>query len=219
MASADLSNYGWILAPSVTTDGDGRFHFDQLSPGDYELDAETLHDGRTAKRVVAAGTDDAVLTLARPTCVSGATLDPSHKPASPIVWDDRIELVGWDLPATARVGEPTTVALVFRVRAPIVHAWELFAHFDGADDRRQIGDHVPVSETCPTSTWKVGDVLVDRFSTTLPVAEAFTLRIGFFRYGEGDAPFQNLVGPSGTDGGRTDGVELGTITVAPAPAP
>lgn len=204
-----LFPYEWLPAPTVTTDVAGHFRFDHLAPGDYELDAETLHDGRRAKRIVAAGASDAVLTLNRPTCASGATLDPPHRPAAPILWDDRIELVGWDMPDHARVGEPIRVTLVFRVRAPILHAWNVFAHFDGSVHRHN-ADHAPVGESCPTSTWRPGDVLVDRFSTRLPFQETFALKIGFFRRSEGDGPWQNLAGA-----GDLGGVRLGTVSVAP----
>jgi RNA polymerase sigma factor (sigma-70 family) len=208
-SGASVPYYGWSPAPTVTTDVAGRFHFDHLAPGDYELEAETLHDARRATRIVAAGTADVVLALVHPTCASGVPLDPPHKPASPIVWDDRIELVGWDLPAHARVGEPIEVTLVFRVQAPIAHAWAVFAHFEGSAHRHN-ADHSPVGDTCPTPTWKPGDLLVDRFSTTLPFAEAFTLKVGFFRPPEGDGPWQNLAGPGGVAG-----VELGNVIAAP----
>jgi RNA polymerase sigma-70 factor (ECF subfamily) len=210
-SGAGVPYYAWSPAPTVTTDVAGRFRFDHLAPGDYELEAETLHDARNAQRIVTAGTADVVLALVRPTCASGVPLDPPHKPASPIVWDDRIELVGWALPAHARVGEPIEVTLVFRVTAPIAHAWKMFAHFDSGAHRHN-ADHTAVSDTCITSTWQPGDVLVDRFSTTLPFAETFTLRLGFFRPGEGDAPWQNLAGA-----GDVAGVDIGSVIVAAPP--
>ncbi|TMQ15665.1 MAG: sigma-70 family RNA polymerase sigma factor [Deltaproteobacteria bacterium] len=206
-----LFHYGWLPSPTVTTDVAGRFRFEHLAPGDYELDAETLHDGRSAMRVVAAGASDVVLTLTRPACTSGTPLDPPHKPTAPILWDDRIELIGWDIPDRARVGEPVQVTLVFRARALILHPWNVFAHFDGSQHRKN-ADHPPVGEYCTTSTWRPGDVLVDRFSTTLPFSETYALKIGFFRPGEGDGPWQNLVGAGDVVGG----VELGTITAVPA---
>lgn len=199
-----LHHYAWSPAPTMTTDHAGRFRFDRLAPGDYALDAETLHDRRSASVVVAAGADDIVLRLVHPTCVARPPIDPPSKPVSPIIWDDRIELVGWDLPSQAVIGESITVTLVFRVRAPILHAWQLFAHFDSSE-HRTIADHSPVSDACPTSTWKPGDVLVDRFSTKLGFTETFSLKIGFFRPGESDGPWQNLAGVGAT------GIRLGEI--------
>ena len=63
-----------------------------------------------------------------------------------------------------------------------------------------------MSESCPTSTWKAGDLLVDRFSATLPFPETFAIKIGFFRPSEADGPWQNLTGA-----GDLTGVQLGTI--------
>jgi hypothetical protein len=169
----------------VTTDIAGHFRFDHLAPGEYELDAATLHDARNAKRIVAAGTTNAVLALVRPVCISSVRIDPPRRPSSPIIWDDKIELVGWDLSTHARVGEPFQTTLVFRVKAPIAHAWKVFAHFEGAE-HYQNADHAPVNDGCATSMWKPGEIVVDRFSTTLPSVDSFTLKIGFFREGEGD---------------------------------
>ena len=201
-----LPDHGWSPAPTVTTDVAGHFRFDRLAPGDYELDAETLHDSRNAKRIVAAGTDSVVLALVRPACISTVPLDPPHKPASPIIWDDKIELIGWDLPARVRGGHSFETTLVFRVKAPVMRAWKVFAHFEGADHYEN-ADHSPVNDACATSMWKPGDLVIDRFSTTLPSADTFRLKIGFFREGEGDEPpWQDLVGP-----GDTAGVELGKV--------
>jgi len=47
----------WVAVPTAITDTDGRFRFDHLPPGDYDLVAET------AKAVVRAGTASAVLTI------------------------------------------------------------------------------------------------------------------------------------------------------------
>jgi hypothetical protein len=124
------------------------------------------------------------------------------------VFDDAIELVGWDLPPSAHVGEPTTVTLVFRVRARVLHAWQVFAHFDGTK-RRQSADHAPAGDGCGTSTWNVGDVIVDRFTVTPSFADTLSLSVGFYRFGDADEPFQNLVGPDDP----IKGVSLGTMVV------
>jgi protocatechuate 3,4-dioxygenase beta subunit len=208
----------WVNPPMAMTDSEGRFRIDKLPPGDYEVRAETMHDTRAAKRVVAAGVADAVLTLTRPRCLASASVSPAHKPSSPLVWDDSIELVGWDIPTSAHVGESVEVTLVFRARAPLLHSWRLFAHFDSqAAGHRQNADHDPVGEGCGTTTWHAGDVLVDRFSTTLPFAEPYTLNIGFFRPGDGDAPWLNLPGPVDGINGLPLGVIAVTATNHPAP--
>jgi hypothetical protein len=209
-SGAGIDHDPWVAVPTTVTGADGRFHFDHLPPGDYDLLAEGA--GRSASQVVTAGAASAVVTLTRQVCNASAGVpEVSHALTSPaVVWDDRIELLGWDMPTSARVGQPFEVTLVFRARSPIVYPWRAFAHFDSdhAGHRRN-ADHTPVGDACGTSTWKPGEVYVDRFTTTLAFPETFTLRIGFFRYGDGDEPMQNLAG----DGIGIDGFEVGTVAV------
>ncbi len=213
--SDGIEQSAFLPALSTATDGSGHFHIGGLAPGDYALDAQTLDGSRKARVTVEAGTSRATLVLAQPSCTTGAPFDPRFKPVSPVVWDDRIELVGWDLPATARVGEPVEVALVFRVRKPLIHAWQLFAHFDGSPGHRNNADHEPLAGRCPISTWQPGDVLVDRFTTTFAFSEAFALRIGFFATRISDVPWRDLALSTAPDAMRAenDAAELSTITV------
>lgn len=205
-----LTRGAWVSAPVAMTDEDGRFRIDALPPGDYSLLAETLHDARLARLDATAGSSDLTLTLSSPSCAAASPIVPSHTPPSPVVWDDRIELVGWDLPASAHAGETVDVALVFRVRAPLGHAWSVFSHFDAAERGHRVNaDHEPVDASCDTTSWRAGDVLVDRFSVRLPLALSYTLRVGFFRPGDADAPWIDLRGPDAS------GFAVGTIAVEP----
>jgi hypothetical protein len=74
-------------------------------------------------------------------------------------------------------------------------------------------DHAPLGGQCETRMWQPGDVLVDRFTTTLTFAETFALRIGFFRH-EPDVAFRDLALSAVPDGMRADveAVEIATIT-------
>jgi RNA polymerase sigma-70 factor (ECF subfamily) len=200
----------WIHAPVAMTDVNGRFHFDRLPPGDYELRADSGDGARTGQARVAAGASAVKITLARPRCAARGAVRVAHELATPVVWDDRIELIGWEMPETARIGDSVEVTLVFRARARLLHAWTVFAHFDGSA-HRQSADHDPVGDGCATATWEPGDIIVDRFAKKLAYAETFTLHVGFFRPSEEDGPWVNLTGPS--DAVR--GVELGTVVVAP----
>lgn len=181
----------WLPTPTTATDAAGHFQLAHLAPGDYAILAETLDHTRESRITIAAGTTDAHLVLAPPSCLMGASFDPPHKPASPIVWDDRIELVGWDVPASGALGEPVEITLVFRVRKPIAHRWDLFVHLDG-NVHRQNADHEPLAGRCPMARWQPGDVLVDRFTFTPKLAETFTPKIGFFGRPAGDGPWRDL---------------------------
>ena len=40
-------------------------------------------------------------------------------------------------------------------------------HFDGPAGRAGNGDHEPIGGRCPTSTWQLGDYIIDRFTTSV----------------------------------------------------
>jgi hypothetical protein len=84
------------------------------------------------------------------------------KPPSPIVFDDKIELIGWTLPAQSPWGSTVKVTLYFKVRGSVAGSWKIFEHFDpaGGGPRFQ-GDHDPISGRCATSFWQAGDYVVD----------------------------------------------------------
>ncbi len=182
--------------------------------------AELLDGSRATTATIDGGTTDAKIALARPTCVDGrAPLDPPNRPASPIMaWDDRIELVGWDAPATAKVGEPVSIALVFRsveaaarprverVRATSMAARRVSVNAD---------PHAPLGGKCETPTWQPGDVLVDRFTTTLTSAgKKLALRVGFFTH-DPDKAVARSRGDAGSRRdarGRSTRSRLATIT-------
>jgi hypothetical protein len=82
-----------------------------------------------------------------------------------------------------RRGEPFTITTYYRTLAPLDRAWTVFIHIDGTK-ARHLGDHEPLGGTCPTSTWQPGDILVDRFTTTMKPehmhAGRYAVWIGFF---------------------------------------
>ena len=104
------------------------------------------------------------------------------------MWGERgesIELVGWDVPAVVRRGEPFEITLYYRTLAPLDRPWAIFVHIDSISARaRHQGDHEPLGGTCPTSIWEPGDFLVDRFTTTIKPtyvpAGRYAVWIGFY---------------------------------------
>lgn len=116
----------------------------------------------------------------------------SNRPATRVAWDDSIELVGWEVPARVRRGEPFQIDVVYKVLKPLDRSWSVFVHLDGPKMRAN-GDHDPLGGRCPTSTWKPGDVIVDRTSLRVNPSYdtgSYALWIGFFG---GSAPsWRNL---------------------------
>jgi hypothetical protein len=183
----------WSQAPSGVTDVDGAFAIDPVAPGTYELEVVAI-DGARQTRVVAAGARDVELVVERPTCSEASRAvrlraEPDGiraRPPGRVVWGERaehIELIGWDVPATVRRGQPFEVVFYFRALAPLDRPWMVFVHVDG-DHARHLVDHEPLGGACPTSAWQPGDILVDRVTTTMNPAGIhagrYEMWIGFF---------------------------------------
>jgi hypothetical protein len=193
-ASAGHEVNQWPLPISVTN-ANGRFDFADVAPGTYALRVEGSDGARTAIRVE-AGAPAISITLDPIACPHPAL--PDLAPIGHVVWDDRIELLGWNIPARVHLGEKFELAVYYRVLKPLDLEWSAFVHIDGGKGRAN-ADHDPISGRCPTSAWRAGDVLVDR-TTTAVTTNAFgggTLEpgtydvwIGFFRGWEGG--WQNM---------------------------
>ncbi len=109
------------------------------------------------------------------------------KPKGRVTWDNKIQLIGWDVPKTMSRGSKVKVTLYYKILQPVGGAWKGLMHFDGP--LRFNGDHEPINGRCPTSTWQPGDFIVDTVTVTAGggafPAGTYDLWIGFFT---GSAP-------------------------------
>jgi len=178
------------MPPGTLTDEDGRFHISELSPGDYSVEVESR--GLATRQTVAAGATNVALVLDRSPCdaARGHELPVALvKPPAPVVWNHQIELVGWSVAATANVGAPIEMTLVYCALKAVDRDWSVFAHFDSATLRTN-ADHTPGIGWCPTPNWKAGETIVDRVPVQFEQPGRYVLRIGFFM---GSAPnWENL---------------------------
>lgn len=105
------------------------------------------------------------------------------QPTPLATYDEQIELVGVRMPeAVARASE-FEMTLLYRVKAPVSAAWQVFVHIDKGALRFN-GDHWPIRQRCQTSMWQPGDYIVDRFTVkagdpTFP-RDQFDVWTGFF---------------------------------------
>jgi hypothetical protein len=104
------------------------------------------------------------------------------KPKATVVWDKRVELIGWDMPARVKRGKKFTVTMYYKVTQAVGGKWKSLMHFDGP--LRFNGDHWPIDDRCPTATWQPGDYIVDTFTVsagnkTFPSGR-YDLWMGFF---------------------------------------
>jgi hypothetical protein len=133
------------------------------------------------------------------------------KPKGRIVWDNKIQLIGWDVPATMRRGSQQTVKLYFKILQPVGGTWKGLMHFDGP--LRFNGDHEPIKGRCPTATWQPGDYIVDTVTVragggAFPAGK-YDLWIGFFT---GSAPNWKNMNVSEAPGDMRDTADRVKIT-------
>lgn len=98
-------------------------------------------------------------------------------------FDDRVELVGVDLPASVQRGGVFRVTLHYRVVKPMRGDWSTFVHFDGHGVRFQ-GDH---KVSCGTRRWRPGDWIVDSFEVeaVTNIAGQYKVYTGFYQGSHG----------------------------------
>lgn len=110
-----------------------------------------------------------------------------HRPKAPVIWDRRLQLLGWAVPPRMSRGEKVEIKLYYKVLQAVGGKWKSLMHFDGP--LRFNGDHYPIDEICPTSAWMPGDYIVDTHTIragggAFPQGR-YDLWIGFFT---GQAP-------------------------------
>jgi RNA polymerase sigma-70 factor (ECF subfamily) len=202
------------MIPGALTDADGHFRIADLSPGDYHVEVES--DDHATRRTITAGASNVALVVDRSPCdaARGHELPARFvRPPEQVVWNQQIALVGWSLPATAKVGAPFEMTLVYRALQPVGREWEIFAHYDSPTRRLNV-DHDPAIGWCPTSQWQAGETIVDRVTVQFEEAGRYALTIGFFA---GTAPdWENLrvsSAPAGMQNTKSQGVNVADVIV------
>lgn len=128
-------------------------------------------------------------------------------------FDDKVRLIGVDMPSSVPRGSTFEVTLYFEVLKPVGRNWKVFVHFDGGGMRFQ-GDHDPVGGRCGTSYWQPGDFIVDRFtveagSVSHPRTQ-YQVWAGLFVGSSGN--WENMKALSG-NADDTDRVPIGSVRV------
>lgn len=118
----------------------------------------------------------------------------AHPRPTPLSFGGQIEYLGYDLsrdgspgspiPPTLRSGEDLWLTLYFRATRPVDGDYRVFNHLlDETDRLRGQHDGPPVFGRQPTSTWRVGELVMDRHR--IPVASdsptgRYRLRTGYY---------------------------------------
>jgi 4-amino-4-deoxy-L-arabinose transferase-like glycosyltransferase len=135
---------------------------------------------------------------------------PSPQQPSEAVFDGRIRLLGGDAtPAEASPDGTVEVTYYFECLQTMEQDAQIFTHIEAVEGgTRWVSDHHPVGSRFPTSMWREGDLVRDRFTVTVPTTAAsgtYRVMMGFF---VGDDRWR--VTPAGeNDGGdRTEAVRF-----------
>ncbi len=91
--------------------------------------------------------------------------------------DDRVQIVGYDLPATmVRAGEPVELTLYQRVAEPLSGIWMPFAQLGPVEDRWTTDSRLL------TTAWEPGEIVAERYELLVPFdlpPGAYPLRLGY----------------------------------------
>jgi 4-amino-4-deoxy-L-arabinose transferase-like glycosyltransferase len=128
-----------------------------------------------------------------------------------INFDDKLQLIGVDMPDTASRGSDFTMRLYYKVLKPIRRGFQVFVHFDGAGVRFQ-GDHWPVNKRCGTNYWQPGAYVIDEFKveagTSGHAATTYQVWTGLFVGSAGNWENMKAVTGNPDDNNR---VKVGTL--------
>ena len=130
------------------------------------------------------------------------------------VWDDRIELTGYDLPVKAwQPGDIVPLTLFWQASQALPADYSVFVHLVGSDGQIVAQtDSGPAGGSRPTGSWQPGEAIVDRHGLSLPAEIAsgeYQIRVGLYLPSTGGR--LPVVGPAGKQLG--DSMMLSRITV------
>jgi hypothetical protein len=128
------------------------------------------------------------------------------------MFEDAVELVGADFPASMRRPGTIPLTLYFRVHKKPKPGFRVFVHFDAPGEPRLLGDHALLNGTFPTDYWLPGEYIRDTYDVEVPLmttpAGKYTVLMGFWPGGEGKR-FKITAGHN--DGG--DRTQVGFIEI------
>ncbi len=140
MAALDVHSFSHNLPYYVVDDSNSQFLLlsSQLGPGEKDLNP--------LRRLV-------------------STTPPKPQVETHITFDDKVELIGYDIPTEVQRGSEFVIRLHFRVIQPVGGNYRVFLHFDGTGSRIN-GDHIPLGGKYPTNYWTTGQFITDEHRMT-----------------------------------------------------
>lgn len=134
---------------------------------------------------------------------------PSPKHKITANFENKVELLGYDVPEKVRLGTKFKISLYFKVLSRMPAGYKIFIHFDQPAHRFH-GDHEPLDGKLPTQYWFPGDYIEDPYvvetSQLTGSSGPYTIYMGFWR---GESRIKVIKGPN--DG--VNRVRIGTLNV------
>jgi len=145
-------------------------------------------------------------------------IEPSHRLEAN--WDNKIGLLGYDLNApTYEAGETIHLTLYYQGLSKMGTDYTVFTHLLGPYNPATDGplwgqdDSEPCRRFYPTSSWDVGEIVIDKFTISIPAETPpgnYDLAMGFYQWPTlARLPVSDTGGPVAAD----NGIILGQIHV------
>ncbi|MEM9487767.1 MAG: hypothetical protein AAGC55_01415, partial [Myxococcota bacterium] len=131
-------------------------------------------------------------------------------------YDNRLELIGYNMPDQVNLGDEFEMTLFFKVLRPVGGTWKIFVHFDGG--LRFQGDHDPVETVrCATSYWQAGDYVINTITVKAGGLSykkgTYQVLVGLFRGSTGNWKNMKVADPGGKKVDENYRVTVGQLQV------
>lgn len=147
-----------------------------------------------------------------------AQIEPSHRLEAN--WDNKIGLLGYDLNTPAyEAGETIHLTLYYQGLSKMRKDYTVFTHLLGPYNPATDGllwgqdDSEPCRRFYPTSSWGVGEVVIDKFIISIPTETPpgnYNLTMGFYQWPTLERlPVLDVAGQVATD----DAISLGQVCI------
>ncbi len=177
--------------------------------GDFQADPHRVYESWLGKYTYKTGDewwgDVRVAMYVAPLAAADT---PQH--SLDVRFGDAITLLGYTLlTPQLSAGGAVQLALFWQASAPIAERYKVFVHVLDAGGRivAQV-DREPGVDLAPTTIWKPGEMVIDRYGVPVPVdapGGTYTLVVGLYDFGGARLPI--------TQGGQGDALHLSDIEV------
>ena len=190
-------------------------------PGDDKNSLDLLREYFPRGRIVGEGPlhyQEPYFLAYRVPASAEAQIEPSHRLEAN--WDNKIGLLGYDLNTPAyEAGEKIHLALYYQGLSKMRKDYTVFTHLLGPYNPATDGplwgqdDSEPCRRFYPTSSWDIGEIVIDRFTISIPTETPpgnYNLTVGFYQWPTLERlPVLDVAGQVATD----DAISLGQVCI------